>query len=204
MVDPNTTPYKSERWNPNAEKGCPSRPARDGSESYRTDPTCTPNGCNRDVYGLDGEFVGFTKEDYDQALEGKYGKLCTEWVAGKEKQQYTNPTDNILPVTKSPECGAQEFWFFEGQDQGTKTKFMETACNAWINEKSNMNPPYTNSPTNKPVKVAVCGDREFWFVDGVDQKTQDGLNARLNQKASDKCEDDRNKQLQLDSMASGA
>ena len=47
----NTTPYKSERWNPNAEKGCPSRPARDGSESYRTDPTCTPNGCNRVVYG---------------------------------------------------------------------------------------------------------------------------------------------------------
>ena len=48
----NTTPYKSERWNPNAEKGCPSRPPRDGSESYRTDPTCTPTGCNRDVYGL--------------------------------------------------------------------------------------------------------------------------------------------------------
>ena len=26
----NTTPYKSERWNPNAEKGCPSRPPRMG------------------------------------------------------------------------------------------------------------------------------------------------------------------------------
>ena len=63
----NTTPYKSVRWNPNAETGCPTRPAKDGTESYRTDPTCTPNGCNRDVYGLDGEFVGFTKEDYDKA-----------------------------------------------------------------------------------------------------------------------------------------
>ena len=151
------------------------------------------NGCNRVVYGLDGDFVGFTKEDYDQALVSKYGKLCTEWVAEKERQQYTNSTSSLLPITKSPECGAQEFWFFKGEDQGSKTKFMETACNAWINEKSNANPPYTNSPQNKPVKTNACGDREFWFVDGVDPKTQDGLNARLNQKASDKCEDDRNK-----------
>ena len=53
LTSENTTPYKSERWNPNAETGCPSRPAKDGSEPYRTDPTCTPNG-NRNVYGLDG------------------------------------------------------------------------------------------------------------------------------------------------------
>ena len=44
----NTTPYKFQRWNPNAETGCPSRPARDGSETYQSDPTCTPNGCNRE------------------------------------------------------------------------------------------------------------------------------------------------------------
>ena len=33
--------------------------------------------CNRVVFGLDGEFVGFTREDYDRALETKYGKACT-------------------------------------------------------------------------------------------------------------------------------
>ena len=78
-----TTPYKYTRWNPNAEEGCPARPSKDCSESYRTDPTCTPNGCNRVVYGLDGEFVGFTQEDYDNALAAKYGKICANWVNQK-------------------------------------------------------------------------------------------------------------------------
>ena len=193
LTKDNTTPYKSSRWNPNAEIGCPTRPPKDGSESYRTDATCTPNGCNRVVYGLDGEFVGFSKQDYDLAIESKYGKLCTEWVAEKEKQQFTNSTNNLLPTTKTPECGAQEFWFFKGEDKGTKENFMQAACNSWISEKENSNPPYTNSPIGQPAKTTVCGDREFWFVDGQDQKTEDGLNARLNKKASDKCEDERNK-----------
>ena len=106
-----TTPFKSQRWNPNAETGCPSRPPKDGSESYRTDSTCTPNGCNRDVYGLEGEFVGFTKEAYDQALEERYGKICTEWVAQQEQQKTTNNIQILQPLKKTPECGTQEFWF---------------------------------------------------------------------------------------------
>lgn len=175
----NTTPYKFQRWNPNAETGCPSRPARDGSETYQSDPTCTPNGCNREVFGLDGEFVGFTKEAYDQALEDKYGKLCTEWVAEQEQQGETNNTTTLLPVTKTPECGSQEFWFFQGEDQGTKEKFMETACNKWIQDKSRMNPPYTNIDTSKPEKTPECGDQEFWFFDGVDQKSKTGLEEKI-------------------------
>ena len=163
----NTTPYKFQRWNPNAETGCPSRPARDGSENYQNDPTCTPNGCNREVFGLDGEFVGFTKEAYDQALEDKYGKLCTEWVAEQEQQGKTNNTTTLLPVTKTPECGSQEFWFFQGEDQGTKEKFMERACNLWKEDKNSKN--YTNAPANQPVTTPECGDQEFWFVDGSDQ-----------------------------------
>ena len=83
-----TTPLESQRWNSNADAGCPTRPPKDGSQSYKTD-TCTTNGCNRTVYGLDGEFVGFTRDDYDRALEKKYGKACTEWV--EQNWNYTNP-----------------------------------------------------------------------------------------------------------------
>ena len=163
LTEDNTTPSKSQRWNPNAETGCPSRPPKDDPESYQTDPTCTPNGCNRDVYGLDGEFVGFTKENYDQALENKYGNLCAEWVAEQEQQQITNDRAKLLPKTKTPECGSQQFWFFNGEDQGTKEKFMERACNAWIEDKKREN--YTN-PSDSPVKTTECGDQEFWFFEG--------------------------------------
>ena len=165
----NTTPYKFQRWNPNAEEGCPSRPPRDGLDTYQSDPTCTPNGCNREVYGLDGEFVGFTKEAYDQALEDKYGKLCTEWVASQKSQNITNNLKTQLPLTKTPECGNQEFWFFEGEDQGTKEKMLEKACDAWIETKAKQNPPYTNSPTDQPQTTIECGDQEFWFFKGENQ-----------------------------------
>ena len=195
LTENNTTPFQFQRWNPNAESSCPSRPPKDGSESYKTS-TCTTNGCNRDVFGLDGEFVGFTKEDYDRALEEKYGKLCTEWVAAKEQAGFTNNTTTLEPQVKVPECGTQEFWFFKGEDQGTKEKFMETACNAWVEAKASESPPYTNDPTSKPVKTTVCGDRELWFVDGIDYKNKAGFDSRLLEKASEKCEADREKARQ--------
>ena len=121
LTESNTTPYQFQRWNPNAESGCPIRPPKDGSESYKTSTTCTTNGCNRVVFGLDGEFVGFTKDEYDRALEEKYGKACREWVNQKELANYTNnPID--LPQKKKPECGEQQFWFVDGVDYGSKAK----------------------------------------------------------------------------------
>ena len=169
----NTTPYKFERWNPNAETGCPKRPPKNGSESYRSDPYCTPNGCNRDVYGIDGVLCGYTPEDYEECLNSKYGKVCVEWVAEKEQQEYTNNTTTLLPIRKTPECGEREFWFFKGEDKGTKEEFINTACNAWVDEKKTQN--YTNKPSNLPAKTKVCGDKEYWFLDGVDQQSKVGL-----------------------------
>lgn len=128
-----TSPYKSNRWNPNADSGCPSRPPKDGSTTYQTSNTCTPSGCNRTVYGLDGEFVGFTKESYNKKLEEKYGKQCTEWAAQKAEEKYTNsPIDQ--PIKKSPECGEQEFWFFEGENTGSK-EGIQTALDKIASDK---------------------------------------------------------------------
>ncbi len=126
LTQKNTQPLEYKRWNPNADKGCPSRPPRDGSTSYKTDPTCTPKGCNRKVYGLDGKFVGFTREDYDRALETKYGKACTEWVARQKLNAYTNNPQNKPTTLK--ECGSQKFWFYKGLDVGTQAEFNKRIC----------------------------------------------------------------------------
>jgi len=190
LTESNTTPFQFQRWNPNADSNCPTRCPKDGSESYQT-PTCTTNGCNREVFGLDGEFVGFTKPDYDRALEEKYGKACSEWVSEKEQAGYTNNITSLSPEKKVPECGEQEFWFFKGEDQGTREKFLETACNAWIDTKSNENPPYTNTPINEPQTTPECGAREFWFIDGVDYKTKAAFDAQLLETASGRCAAER-------------
>ena len=72
-------------------------------------PSCTTDGCNLTVYGLDGEFVGFTESDYDRALEAKYGKACTEWVERNKQANYTNDPQN--QPAKLKECGSQNSGF---------------------------------------------------------------------------------------------
>lgn len=126
LTTKNTQPLEYKRWNPNADKGCPARPPKDGSTSYKSDPTCTTNGCNRTVFGLDGKFVGFTRNDYDRALEDKYGKACTEWVARQKLSGYTNNPQNKPATLK--ECGSQKFWFYKGLDVGTQTEFNKRIC----------------------------------------------------------------------------
>lgn len=120
-INTNTPSKTFNEWNPNAQTGCPKKPPADGSESYKTSPNCTPNGCNITVYGLEGEKTGYTEESYQKALEAKYGAECTNWVAAKKTTSppfTNNPTNKA--VTKTPQCGGQEFWFLNGEDQGSE------------------------------------------------------------------------------------
>ena len=129
-----TLPYLSNRWNTNANSGCPSRPPNGGSTSYKTLDTCTYRGCNREVYGLDGEFAGFTKEEYDKALEAKYGRLCTAWVTKKETDKYTN--DPLEQPQKKTECGdSREFWFYKGVNYNSLNDLKKAKCGISLNNK---------------------------------------------------------------------
>ena len=117
----NTTPYKFQRWNPNAETGCPSRPPKNGSESYQLIPHARPMAAiARSMASMVSSWASQRKTTI--TLEDNM-KLCTEWVAEKEQQQYTNSTTTLAAITKTPECGSREFWFFKGEDQGTKEEY---------------------------------------------------------------------------------
>ena len=150
-----TTPTQFTRWNGNAESGCPEKAPSDCSTSYKSDPTCTTNGCNRIVYGLDGEFVGFYPEDYARALEEKYGQACKQWVDSKKLANYTNnPADQ---PSKLKECGSQEFWFYEGIDQGSKEEFDKKICERNLE---------TEKSTDGARTVQGCGSQTYYFLNG--------------------------------------
>ena len=93
------------RWNSNADSNCPSRPPT--NQSFTS--TCTPNGCNSPVFAFEGKIVGTTQEDYDRALDEKYGQLCKQWA--ENQRQTDNPLST--PVT-SEYCGGTKFWFCSG------------------------------------------------------------------------------------------
>ena len=152
LTENNTQPRQFVRWNPNADKGCPSKPPANGSTSYMSDPTCTPNGCNRTVYGLDGKFVGYTETDYDRALEEKYGKACKEWVAQLKSSGYTN--DPPTQPAELRECGGQKFWFYNGVDVGSKKEFDARLCSDNLDKEK-------GNPGRRT--VAGCGNQVYYF-----------------------------------------
>ena len=158
----NTQPSQFNRWNPSADSGCPDKPPKDGSTNFKTD-TCTTNGCNRTVYGLDGEFVGFTREDYNRALEKKYGQACTEWVASKKKANYNNNPPNTPQKLK--ECGEQEFWFYKGVDVGSKEEFDKRVCNDNLELAKKTDTPEMRTVTG-------CGSQTYYFCENTTKDSE--------------------------------
>ena len=151
-----TQPPMFTRWNPNADEGCPAKPTGDCTNSSFMSSTCTTQGCNREVWGLDGKYVGPTRRDYEQALQEKYGETCTKWVAGKktESPPYTNNPRNLPQTLK--ECGTQEFWFYNGVDLGSKQEFDKRLCSDNLeNEKL----------TSGKRTVQGCGSKTYYFCD---------------------------------------
>ena len=151
LTEGNTQPPMFTRWNPNADAGCPSKPSSDCTESYISS-TCTTNGCNREVWGLDGKFVGYTRKDYELAIEDKYGKACTEWIANKKENKYTN-NPSTQPV-QLKECGSQEFWFYKGVDFGSKEEFDKRICSDNLEKEK-------SEPGKRTVQG--CGEKIYYF-----------------------------------------
>ena len=148
-----TNPNKYQRWNTNADSGCPSRPPSDGSTAYKTSNICTTNGCNKTVYGLDGKFIGFEEANYDAALEEKYGKICTTKTQAKRDSSYTNPSNASITIE---ECGPKKFWFFKGTDAGTQVEWEK------LNYKA-------NNPTGKQT---LSDGTELYLCLGDEYKTE--------------------------------
>ena len=145
-----TTPASYKKWDSRADSGCPTRPPITDANK------CNSNGCNPGVtvWGLDGKFVGFESEDYDRALEAKYGKACTEWIAERKLTNYTNNPQNKAAELK--ECGTQKFWFYKGIDTGSQEEFNKLICNDNLeNEKL----------TSGKRTVQGCGSKNYYFCD---------------------------------------
>lgn len=165
------------RWNTAATKDCASRPPIVKS------PTCTPNGCNSRVFALDGTVVGTTKEDYDKALEAKYGKICRENVQKLRDKTppFTNPQE--APVTFT-ECGPQEFWFHKGTQTADETEWRGLMCTDEVNK--NINEVLVTT-------LPYCGDKNHYFCDSKDQLSQDKWDNCVANNAEAKCLADREK-----------
>jgi len=159
------------RWNPAADSACASTPPK------VVNSTCTTNGCNRKVYALEGRIVGYTQDDYNKALEAKYGRICTEKVEGLRRQSPPFTNSEERPITFK-ECGKQEFWFHEGTEVASANKWRELMCTDEINKNIN---------ETKKTKLSFCGDKTYYFCEGKDQLSIDKWDTCVANNAEAKC-----------------
>ena len=163
---------KTYSWNSSATSGCPSNPPK--AESA----TCTTNGCNAPFYALDGKKVGTTADSYDAAHAAKYGKICTEKTKAKRESTppYTNPSSTSITIT---ECGAKQFWFYEGEDAGSQVAWEKLFYKA-------------NNPTGKQT---LSDGSELYLCLGEEKATEALMTKCINDNEEAGCDNQINEQL---------
>jgi prepilin-type N-terminal cleavage/methylation domain-containing protein len=147
----------------------------DGGSGQNTRWDSDSDSCTLETWAFEGNVVG-GETGYNSALERKLGQECSR----KIKLQYTdtkasNPTDdsgNPSAITIE-ECGAKEFWFVNGVDEGSKDAYLakvaankETKCindREEVRQRSGKN-TYIGKygPFDGPGK---CGE-VVWMCDG--------------------------------------
>ena len=142
------------RWNPDADSDCKNvPPANTGS-------TCTPSGCTLETWAFEGTIVA-GEEGYKQALERKYGKICSEKLEQKRQQKYTGGPVSIL------ECGAGKvMWFHDGVDTGSEEEMNRLIC-------EDKQAEHLANNTTGATTIPSCGTKTFYFCLGEDQKTEE-------------------------------
>ena len=164
-------------WVSTADTGCKKDPP-----NIPSDGTCTVNGCNQINFAKDGQPLAG-----EAALKAA---LCTDWLDEIKDQKYDTPFPPFNPTKdlKGNCPGNPDFWFIDGVDQGNKEDFKDNLCKAWVKNKEEQSPPYTNNPTSQALTTPECDDQEFWFYKGTDLKSKQEFDKQI---CSDNLETER-------------
>ena len=167
---------KRSRWNPDADSDCKKvPPANTGS-------TCTPSGCNLETWAFEGTIVA-GEEGYKQALERKYGKICSEKLDQKRQQKYTGGPISIL------ECGAgKTMWFHDGVDTGSEEEMNKLIC-------EDKQAEHLADNTTGATTIPSCGTKTFYFCLGEDQKTEELMQKCISSNKEASCSNSINQAL---------
>ena len=162
---------KKFRWDPKADNDCKRiPPANTGS-------TCTTNGCTLETWTFEGTIVN-GEDGYKDALERKYGKICTEKLEEKLQNKYTGGPVSIL------ECGSSKvMWFHEGVDVGSEQEMNNAICTA-------QQSLHQGNGTTGTTQIPACGDKDFYYCMGEDKNTEPLMQECIDSDAEASCKQD--------------
>ena len=158
----NSTPPgdgKKIKWDDKDDSSCIQYP--DGNPPEREG--CRVNGCTLETWAFEGTIVN-GEDGYKQALESKYGKICTEKLDEKLQEKYTGGPVSIL------ECGSSKvMWFHEGIDVGSEEEMNKLKC-------SDAKSVYLEGSKKGDIESIVipsCGEQINFFCLGEEMASED-------------------------------
>jgi len=159
------------RWNPESDSDCKRVPPANKSS------TCTTDGCKLQTWAFEGTIVA-GEEGYKQALERKYGKICTEKLTQKLQDKYTGGPITIL------ECGASKvMWFHEGVDVGSEQEMNNGIC-------TDQQSLHQGNGTTGRTQIPACGNKAFYYCMGEDKNTEPLMQECIDNNAEASCKQD--------------
>ena len=150
-IDADNSGFK-DTWNDQRTSGCSSSPPA------TPDPqTCTAQGCDKRVWALDGEICGYTAEAYDECIAREKGARCQAALKQIRDDGITTQTIDGDPVN---DCDGDRYWFFEGEDTGSKDAWRGQMCTA--NKAQLLNTTHSGPVEHCDISpIYICGGEEI-------------------------------------------
>ncbi len=139
-------------WNDQRTSGCSSSPPATPNAKY-----CTPNGCDKRVWALKGEICGYTPEAYDECVAREKGARCQAALKQIREDKITTQIADGDPVS---DCDGDRYWFYQGEDTGSKDSWSSLMCTA--NKQKLINTTYSGPVNYCDISpIYFCGGKEI-------------------------------------------
>ena len=170
------SPEQFQQWD--VSKGpdtCPLTPPPDigdkCDESYKNTSSCTPYGCDLDIWGLWNDETNKgttynTKTAYEEARQALIGEKCAKQIKDDYENAippFTNPSSAGVELS---ECEYKSYWFVDGVNVKTQQKWIDAMCQKDIEDKKETQYTDPSAPSTLP----YCGSQEFYFCAGEDKR----------------------------------
>ena len=138
-------------WNDTRTSTCTASPP-----AAPDDKTCSSGGCDGSVtvWALDGQICGYTAEEYEECVAREKGLAC---AAALEEIRKKGDTTKDADGDEVNDCEGERFWFFEGEDTGSKDEWSAKMCTA---NKEELLDTLHSDP------VDHCGDSPIYICGG--------------------------------------
>ena len=141
---------RTSMWDPVKTSKCTDKPPK-----FEDAETCTPNGCTKDVWYIDGEFCGYEPEDMRECERKRDNAICT---AEKDKMALNNSTTERVDGDLLNGCNSP-VWFFNGENKMNVEAWKPLMC------KRNMDRIISKEPTYSG-EIEYCDNTPIYIFKG--------------------------------------